>query len=130
MVSHDMSQAPSQDDHGGILAQVPLSIPAEHARELATIGNAGAAGVFPVAHSNRRSELSWAVLAAFQVLLYRYSRQDDITIGTPKTAGADEVCALLYMSAMGPELSLLKSPLLWCSPFSRQGLACDGARLG
>ena len=58
---------------------------------LAGIGRDASAGVHTPNISSRKSELSWSVLAAFQVLLARYSRQEDLTIGTTKSVGDPEV---------------------------------------
>ena len=53
------------------------------ARNALFTGDTGAAA--------RKAELMWVVLAAFQVLLQRYSRQDDLTLGTPTTIHGNEV---------------------------------------
>ena len=67
--------------------QVPLTISENIASKLSLIGQKAAART----HQGERCDASWPTLAAFQVLLGRYSRQEDITIGVPATASGKEV---------------------------------------
>lgn len=95
-------------------AQVPLSLPREQVTKLAAIGHDSATQVVP--HASRTSELSWAVLAAFQVLLARYSRQEDVTVGTTKAAGDTEVRSpwpVVGAATLVVFLRLQHSPLAW-----------------
>lgn len=72
------------------MLQVPITINASQVAKLTAIGSQAAEAFPSRAGSQQTSELSWAVLAAFQVLLARYSRQEDVTIGTTQKAGDHE----------------------------------------
>lgn len=81
---------------------MPFSLPAELVEKLSEIGcEASGSAISP---EGRRIGLSWATLAAFQVLLGRYSRQDDITIGVPAVLGGKEVSPTFFSNITAPKL--------------------------
>lgn len=85
-----------------VILQVPLILPVEIVSKLSAIGG----GVAPYAHQGRQCNAMWPTLAAFQILLSRYSRQDDITIGVPGTAEGKEVRKMnTFKMALAPQLS-------------------------
>lgn len=75
-----------------ILIQVPLILTADTVSDLSAIGRQFG----PQTHQGIKCDALWPTLAAFQVLLGRYSRQDDITVGIPAVGGGKEVCQLHY----------------------------------
>lgn len=74
-----------------VLWQVPFVLSVDVVSKLKAIGEAAAPRVQP-----GQSQAQWPVLAAFQILLSRYSRQDDLTIGVPATAAGKEASLLAF----------------------------------
>lgn len=66
--------------------QVPFTIPAELSNNLGHVS------------AQLQADLHDVLLAAFSVLLVRYSRQDDITLGCALPCGNHQVCPWSWMT--------------------------------
>lgn len=71
-----------------MILKVPLTLSRGLVSKLETIGGK----VLAHLSGSQKGSALWPTLAAFQILLSRYSRQDDITIGVPSTHSGKEVC--------------------------------------